>query len=175
MSKETNGKLCRGFKGKNHEAVVLRKKLHDPFRCVSLVHQTEATKISGWNPTLLDTALGIPPFPFIWVFLGFFAGDGDDLSTSMLWTDTNWVYQAAFQLIAGDSSGVCQMLQVTIALYGKRIPTSRAFAGINCQFAASEDLPLLWLLKGGTSIHFWCTVSSWEVWAGISTFPLLII
>lgn len=57
----------------------------------------------------------------------------------------------------------------------QKISTSRAFAGINYQFAASEDLPLLWSLKGDTSIPFWRSVSYWEVWAPISTFPLLII
>lgn len=37
-----------------------------------------------------------------------------------MWAGTNWVYQAAFHLIAGDSSEDCQMLWVTIALYGKK-------------------------------------------------------
>lgn len=57
----------------------------------------------------------------------------------------------------------------------QKISTNRAFAGINYQFASCEDLPLVWSLKGGTSVHFWCTVSPWEVWAAISAFPLIII
>lgn len=95
-----------------------------------------------------------------------------------MWADTNWVYQEAFQLTAGDCSEVCQMLQVTTVLYGKKKKkknTSRAFTGINYPFAAPEDLPLIWSLKGGSSINFWCTESSWEVWAAISTFPLFTI
>lgn len=39
---------------------------------------------------------------------------------SWMWADTNWVYQEAFQLTAGDCSEVCQMLQVTTVLYGKK-------------------------------------------------------
>lgn len=59
------GSGAEASKGKNHEAVFQRKKLQDPFRSVSLAHQTEATQQTGWNPALLDGALVFLPCSFI--------------------------------------------------------------------------------------------------------------
>lgn len=108
MSKQRDRKWCRGFKRKSHETVHSNK-LQDPFICVSLVHQTEATQKAGWNPALLDSALGIVPFSFIWGFLFFLQETGmtfpqllpTSVQWSWLWANTSWACRAAFTSLLG--------------------------------------------------------------------------
>ena len=155
MSKQTDGKWCRSFKRDNHEAVFQRKKLQDPFRCVSLAHQTEAPQQARWNPALLDGALFFS-LALLSSFLFFLQEEKDPgwpLPSSFPYQSCRAecvLKQTGFAKQHSPwCSGLLWSLPDTVSDHcfsckRHNISMNRGSAGINCQFAASEDLHPPW-------------------------------
>lgn len=180
MSKQRDRKCCRGFKRKSHETAAISYKIHSDVSHL-LIKQRQPKKLGEillcwtqlWELSLsLSSGVSCfscrrPGWPFPSSFPHQCSGADCELTPAELVEQHSPHCWGLLWSLSDAVSDRCSLWQ--------KISTSRAFACINCQFAASEDLPLLWSLKGGTSAHFWCTGSSWEVWAPISTFPLFMI
>lgn len=164
MSKQTDGKWCRGFKRENHEAVFQRKKAARPIQ-MCLAGSSNRGNPTDWvKSCFVRWSFGFSPlffYPLVFfVFLAGKEGAQGDLSPapfiSKLWSwmcsKMNWVCQAAFTPMLRTPPKFARHCERPLLFRQQPQNLSRASAGINHQFAASEDLPLPWAFTAASHL-----------------------